>query len=406
MFRQRATNPGRVSASPKSVVSLPALALLASLLTLAACFVGYDSSWGQAKAAQRRLAAAATPSPIAAANDAGGHPAKRIYRVRFRPNAHYLAQTVNPQEQLEQLVADADGVLSPAVGLHLELDKVEPWSFAADDKLEVALDALRRDDSGQDVDVVVGLIGALPGPTDSLHQVGYAEVLGKHIVLRAASRLGEHDAVDRALADLSEDERERVVRGRRRHRASAVLLHELGHVLGALHESEVASLMHPAYDTKMGGFGDDAISLMRIALDGGDRAAVARAQLEYVRTAPSASWPSTDREQAKKYLEAMSATAGPAPGGAAAATSERDAIPELHGDDRDRFDRAMRSLKAGGIADSYATAQPLFAAYPRSLGVQDLRCELAAVRLLARDALRTECAAYIGLMDAGAAATR
>ena len=75
-------------------------------------------------------------------------------------------------------MADADGVLAPAIGLHLEIDKIEPWSMSADDKLEPALAALEHDDPGQDVDVVVGLVGALPLPTDDLHLAGYSAVLG------------------------------------------------------------------------------------------------------------------------------------------------------------------------------------------------------------------------------------
>lgn len=395
------------------------LALLASLLflaSLAACFVGYDSRWGQAKAAQQHLAAAATPSAIAASSDrpGGGAAAEHTFRIRFRPNPHYLAQTVNAQEQIEQLVADADGVLRPAIGLHVEIDKVEPWSMNADDKLEPALAALAHDDAAQDVDIVVGLVGALPAPTDDLHLAGCAEVLGKHIVVRAASRLGEHDMVDRALADLSDDEREKLVRARRRHRAEAVFLHELGHVLGALHESQIASLMHPSYDPKAGGYGDDALALMRVALKEDGRPAIAREQLEYLRNAKTGSWSASDREQAEKYLEALAgaAPAGPlrvaagpgAPVSAASAASAPAGLSsasDLAGPDRDRFDQASRALGSGSVDQAYALAKPLFATYPRSRGVQDLRCQLATVRWLGADELRAECAAYTALLDGG-----
>ncbi len=401
--------------------TLAALATTA-LLASAACFVGYDSRWGQAKAAQKRLAAESTPEAINAPSvDQASRVATRTYRVRFRPNAHYLAQTVTPERQLEQLLSDSDGMLRSAIGLRLELDKIEPWSLDRDDRLETALGALRTDDPGEDVDVVVGLIGALPGPTESLHQLGYSEVLGKHVVIRAASRLGEHDAFDRALVELSDEEREHVVRARRRHRAEAVFLHELGHVLGALHEAEVTSLMHPAYDTKMDGFGEDAIALMRFALTEKDRPAVARAQLDYVRNAKSPSWPAGEREQAEKYLEnmmgaAIASSAAPVPtrgpvaadGGPPAAAARGlaarpQAPPELRDEDRERFVRATQLLRAAAVSDAYRIARPLFAAYPNSRDVQDLRCQLATVRWLGADALRAECSAYVRLVDAGAA---
>jgi predicted Zn-dependent protease len=48
------------------------------------------------------------------------------------------------------------------------------------------------------------------------------------------------------MPDLDDEARDRIVRARRRHRAEAVFLHEIGHVLGALHETDPVSLMHTA----------------------------------------------------------------------------------------------------------------------------------------------------------------
>ncbi len=389
----------------KRGASLVRLALVAVALMPAACFLGYDSSWGQAKAAQKRLAAQSTPSAIAATGDdthrAGTAP-KRTYRIRLRPDAQYLAQTVDPERQMDDLVADSDRVLGASLGLHLEVEETKPWSLDADEHLDSALAALRRDDPGDDVDVVVGLIGALPRPTESLHEVGYAEVLGKHLVVRAASRLGEHDAVDRALSELSDDERDRVVRGRRRHRAEAVFLHELGHVLGALHEADVTSLMHPAYDERMNAFGDDAVILMRLALDESDRAAVVRAQLAYLRAAKTSAWAPGERDTAITRLDAMSAPA-PVSSEPVSTPPPPAGPPELQPGDRDRLARALQKFQAGAVPAAYDLARPLFTAYPDTYAVQDLRCQLATVRWLDKDALLAECAPSTRLADAGVA---
>jgi len=189
-------------------------------------------------------------------------------------------------------------------------------------------------------------------------------------------------------------------------------------VLGALHESQVASLMHPSYDPKAGGYGDDALALMRIALKEDGRPAIAREQLYYLRNGKTGSWSASDREQAEKYLEALAGTppggalrvaaaaAGAPPPAASAATAATAAgVPaasDLTGPDRERFDQASRALASGSVGQAYALAQPLFAAYPRSRGVQDLRCQLATVRWLGADELRAECAAYTALLDGGA----
>jgi hypothetical protein len=403
---------------PPAVVRLLGAGAFA-LTSLACASCWYDSTWGQAKAAQKRYAAAATPSAIVPTDDARPGAPKRTYRIRLRPDAHYLSQTVDAERQLEALVDDADRVLGASLGLHLEVQKTEAWSLDNDESLEAALAALRHDDAGEDVDVVVGLIGALPRPTDSFHEVGYAEVLGKHLVVRAASRLGEHDAVDRALTELSADERDRLVASRRRHRAEAVFLHELGHVLGALHEADAASLMHPAYDEKMTSFGDDAVVLMRLALDEGDRAAVVHAQLDYVRNAKTTSWATGEREAALKRLQAMDS---PPPTSAASAAriggvggsggsgggdgDEVDVPFELTAPDRERFAQAMKMFRAGAAAPAYQVAKPLFAAYPSTYAVQDLRCQLATVRWLEKDAMMAECAPSVRLADAGADASR
>ncbi len=380
------------------------LAVAAACLTPAACFLGYDSSWGQAKAAQKRLATQSTPGPIATTGDDSHRTArKRTYRVRLRPDAQYLAQTVDPERQMGDLVEDADRVLEASLGLHLEAETTKPWSLDADEHLENALVALGRDDPGDDVDVVLGLVGALPRQTESLHELGYSEILGKHIVVRAASRLGEHDAFDRALTDLSDEERDRIVRARRRHRAEAVFLHEIGHVLGALHEADVTSLMHPSYGERMNAFGDDAVILMRLALDEADRPDVVRAQLAYVRGAKTSAWAAGERDTAVTRLEAMLVAPTAAPSQDTSAPPSVEALPpELQPADRDRFSRAMQTFRAGAVPAAYELARPLFTAYPNTYAVQDLRCQLATVRWLDKDALLAECAPSSRLADAGA----
>jgi hypothetical protein len=390
--------------------ALAPLACAAALLGAAAC---YDSTWGQQKAAQKRLAADTTGHVATGSGNTPGA-VRHTYHVRFRPDGHYLAETVNPEERIEQLVADANEVLRPALGLELEVDAVRPWAFDDDAKLDPALAALRAEDPASDVEIVVGLVGALPGHTDSLHQLGLAEILGKHLVMRAPGRLGERDDIDRTFYELSDEEKARLALGRRRHRAEAVFLHEIGHILGALHEDDRESLMRPAYDEKMSRYGDDALLLMGMALGEPDRDAVVKAQLDYVRSAKSPSWAPGERDQAVRFLEARaghaapggSPTQNPPPPGATtggAAAGLASATTDLAPEDGAVFAKASSALATGAAASAYALARPLFDRYPRSVAVQDLRCQLATLRYLAKDALQKECALYVQLLaDAGA----
>jgi hypothetical protein len=379
------------------------MAALACALALTACFAGYDSRWGQAKAAQQRAAAHATPAPIGPVDEDEAAPAlKRTFRVRMRPNAHYLAQTIDAEHRMRELVEDANRVLEASLAVELELDEGNPWLLDADESLDAALSQLRRDDTGSGVDVVVGLIGALPRQTDALHELGYADVLGSHVVVRSAGRLGEQDAVDRALSELSAEERDRVVRARKRHRATATFLHEIGHVFGALHESSTESLMHPTYDVKMNRYGPDAVLLMRLALDEKNRASVVRAQLDFVRAAKQAAWAPGERDAAIARLEAMTAPSTHAPEPVAAQAPSPVPPPNLEATDGDLYLRAAEALRHGGVAAAYAMAKPLFVKYPASRAVQELRCELATLRWLSKEALLAECALSARLSDAGA----
>jgi matrixin len=371
-------------------------AAVACALAAPACFVGYDSRWGDAMRAQQRLATESAPSAISAATDQAPRAGTRetTFRVRIRPDAKYLAQTVDAPKRIADLVGDANGVLVPAIALKLEIDRIEPWSNRAEDDLDGSLRALRSDDQGQDVDLVVGMIGALPSQTDSLHQLGVAELLGKHIVVRAAGRFGEHDAIDNAFSELSADDRARLVRQRTRHRALAVLLHEIGHSLGALHERDAKSLMNPAYDTKMSGFEGGAVALMRAALAGSDRAALARAQLAILSQGTETQWVPAERDdQVARLRSLIGAPAGaPEQAGVASLRATPPAPKELHGAARDQFARAQQMLQAGAVRAAYDTAKNLFSWYPDVYEVQDLRCQLATVRWLERGELLAECA--------------
>ncbi len=380
--------------------------VLATSLALAAsaCFLGYDSRWGEAKRAQQRLAASSDPAGITPADPAPETDAgRRTWRVRVRPDGAYLAQNLEAPRQVADLLDDASRVLGPSIALDLVLDRLQPWAFEEDDRLERALSALQHDDEGKDVDLVVGMIGSLPRQTDSLHQEGMATLLGKYVVVRGASRAGELDAIDRTFNELPEEERARLLKQRKRHRALAVLLHEIGHCLGALHETEPGSLMAPAYSTRMAGFGDGAIALMRAAAQGEGRSEVARAQLALLENGPGGSWIPAERAAAIAQLHALLPTGRSAAPSTNVASLPAGAPPELDAEAQQRFTRAQQYFLAGAVAPAYETARPLFAAYPNVYAVQDLRCQLATVRWLPQNEMLAECAP-VGRLAADAAA--
>ncbi len=153
-------------------------------------------------------------------------------------------------------------MLGTAIGVRMEVDRIEPWSSDLDDKLDASLEALRAQDSGDDVDFVVGLIGALPKETDNLQALGDITPLGKHIILRSADLLAEQQAIDTAFTRLSDEERARYAKQHRDHRALVTFLHAIGRCLGAVDERDPRSLMNQFYRRDAMAFGPGSIALM------------------------------------------------------------------------------------------------------------------------------------------------
>ena len=234
------------------------------------CF--YDSTWGARKTAQRQNAADATPASLAAPTEtspppkADGAPTAPTLRVRVHGAPAYATQTPDWKSHIGSLLAQASVTLQASLGVSLVLDTADTWDHSTATRLEGDLAALREDDTGDGVDLVIGLVGGLPMTTQDFDQLGLSEVRGKHLVVRAPNVAGEYDAVEKAFDELSVEERTRLRRERLRHREVAVLLHEIGHALGAEHRTLAGSLMRPKYDPKMASFDAESIAQMRRGL--------------------------------------------------------------------------------------------------------------------------------------------
>ncbi len=415
-----------------------ALILTTTAATLSGCL--FDSRWGEREREQRRNAARLAPSALQGAPAAPSEEATpatgaseaapalapapqtapaRTFRIRIYVTPQYAAQVADAKQQLREMVSDANLILAPTTGARLDIESVVVWETAkSEDDLQASLEAIKAKDAGGDVDWVVAMVGGMPKATLSFHDIGRAFVLGKHLAMRSSSRLGEHDAIEKAFDELGDDERAKLRRALKRHRASAVFLHEIGHTLGALHENDAHSIMHPSYDQQMTAFGADAAALMRItvshrAAHETDASNLARDLLAYLEPSTSTAWLAHDHDELVKTLRAALPAARGASGATARGGAPASALPADIGEkatgtavegvrpgDQEAYAKTVRALASNDVVAAWTSGKALFTAYPDVLAVQDLRCQVAMRSQSDFSYTRSECARLMELSTA------
>jgi hypothetical protein len=367
----------------------------AACLVLAGCL--FDSRYFQQKAAQKNVAQQQTPRQLQAtpaADVSGVARQPKVLRVRANATAAYAAEVVEWPRQLTRLLEDANRILEPTLGAHLELVGTGTWSTnLTTDDLDPMINELRSRDRGDDVDFVVGLVGSLPIFARSFHQLGLGQVMGKHVVLRAINDAREREAIEVELSRLGADEREALYQTRKRHKTTAVLLHEIGHNLGLVHEADSSSIMSTRYDKAMTAFGTESASIMRMTLDhrsqnDDERAFAERLVERFERT--RSNWVAAERDTMVASLRAVishSAASGAEPD----AGIDEEALKDVAAADRTIYAQAASDFRQGRTRDAWTKAEPLFTRYPDVYAVQDLRCKLALQLNTAWDAARQEC---------------
>jgi hypothetical protein len=189
-------------------------------------------------------------------------------RIRVWADDDYRAQNRRWRASFDELLAYANEVLAPAVGIRLVADHRD-WSFrpGPGNTIDDVLGILRRHDRGDGVFAVVGLVSSLALVSSSFEALGTAELGGRHLVLRGHADVKERAMFERALPDVARDERDTLHEMRRRHKTTSVFLHELGHVLGVDHVVDVDTLMSAHYSHRAASFDARSRATMIAAID-------------------------------------------------------------------------------------------------------------------------------------------
>ena len=243
----------KVSGRVLSAWGLPSLAALA----LGACSPSPYTL--QKRFAERRL------RPVPWAEHESAPVPTRTLRARVYADSEHRAVLRGWQVRFYRIVKRANPVLRDALNVELEVVQAKDWPREQTvGGLRPALADLAAHDPGDDVDLVIGMIGPLDRIGRVHTELGMARLFGKHLVMRPGADLALYDYLARQLHLLSQEEREALYADMREHREAAVLLHELGHLFGGLHVDDDADLMAKQLDSRQNRFHPANLELMRI----------------------------------------------------------------------------------------------------------------------------------------------
>jgi predicted Zn-dependent protease len=224
-----------------------------------------------------------TPTPLEASTAATAstaadrRPAKRLL-VRLYADEDAQRSAVGWQIKAHRRIESANVFLRARFGVELSVVEALPWPGThRTEDLEAVLGALESFDPAADVDLLIAMTTALPIVSSTEEQLGRARLFRPHVVLRGFDDLREVEALARRLQHLPEEERDALYEARLEHKAAVVLLHEIGHALGADHDDDEDSIMNPLYGPHRARFNEPAAAKIARRL----------AQIRERRSAPS-----------------------------------------------------------------------------------------------------------------------
>jgi tetratricopeptide (TPR) repeat protein len=306
----------------------------------------------------------ATPATLEAERPREGDPHTVKLRVYVDPGVRALPRW---KEEITEQIDYASQLLRPLLGAELSVTEMKDWSRAGEPNH--ALKQLEELDKGEGVTWVIGYVTAPDIATKSLDDLGDAELLGKHVIVRAWAERAETEALAKTLPDLKETERNELLTAHRRHKQTVILLHQLALSMGALAEADPTWIAHPMYSPKQSGFAERTRELMTLALDAriaGDKDPdIAKKLLEAIDKAEWGGWIPTQKDQTVSMLRAI---VDVNKAGKVASDIPPAAL--------DQVGRIRQLARQGDMASALAELDNILAAYPGTASLHQLKCDL------------------------------
>jgi hypothetical protein len=209
-----------------------------------------------------------------------------------------------------------------------------------------------------------------------------ASLPGRHFVLRDLYAAGEREAINDMFPQMSASKRNEIYKERQKHKRLVIFLHEWSHTMGALHTRRDYTILYPAYDSEMAGFGEENLRLIDASLT--DRFPFDPsypALSEFILATDSEEWLPGSRDMLLAALQLQDArtatTQAPTTNTVALAGGDDDLLIGVSDDDRARYAAAKAQLEARELEESWASLEPLLERYPDCYAIQHFGCSLA-----------------------------
>jgi tetratricopeptide (TPR) repeat protein len=290
----------------------------------------------------------------------------RIAKVRI-----YVDPGVRALPHWKEDIADqldyASQLLQPLVGVKLAVESYKDWPRSRG--VNDALRELAEDDKATDVAWVIGYVTPSDVASTAMSELGDAQPLGHHVMVRAWAEKPEIDALAGKLPDMKDGERTEVIAAHRRHKQTVVLLHMLATTLGAIAEVDPTWIQHVSYAPKQNMFSNRNRDLLQLAVDsrlaGDSDEAVAKKLADSIERAEWGGWIPSSHDQVLAALHNL-VEAG------RSGKTFADVPPAAF----DAFKRVTELAKQGKPADALAELDNLLIAYPANATMHELKCEI------------------------------
>ena len=345
---------------------LRALVIGAALLAAVGCNeaqVRHDRKWLQLL----------TPAPLGVEHPHTGEPRTALIRVYV--DEDFRSQRFRWRQDVLEQIDDANDLLIPALGIRLEAKEILPWDVrSASRELGDMVTELEQRDPGDDVAWVVGMVSSVPIIAAGFEQLGVARPLGRHVILRGFAEQEERRDFEKYLPSLAPEQRGWLYDARRKHKLTALFVHEVGHTLGAPHELDASWVMSPSYQPTMSTLSEQSRKLMSLTLDTWllqpheATALTAKRLMTLVDETPWGGWSEDDAALLHATLQQLATMTAPTAGEAHDLPVPPAAYPQ--------FQEAQTLARQGKFADALATLAALIAAYPSAAELRIAVCEV------------------------------